>query len=302
MPELVILAAGIGSRYGGLKQIDPVGPHNQIILDYSIYDAVEAGFSRIVFVIRREIETSFKSFIGSRYDGHIPCAYTYQELDTLPQGTSLPPGRKKPWGTGHALWVCEGMVDQPFAVINADDYYGRAAYREMHRFLLEGGGKTSTCHYGMVGFQLENTLSEHGSVSRGICVVDPDGRLVSVTERPEIERSDHGIQYKDGSGRWQPLTGREIVSMNFWGFTPGIFAQLGDRFSAFLAENIDSPATEFYLPGAVDDLIDNGQASVSVMTSLDRWTGVTNPGDKPQVSRHLAELTQEGIYPEKLWG
>lgn len=301
MPELVILAAGIGSRYGGLKQIDPIGPHNQTILDYSIYDAILAGFDRVVFVIRKEIDTAFRDFVGSRYEAHIPCTYTYQELDHLPSGFSATSKREKPWGTGHALWVCESVVDEPFAVINADDFYGRNAYEEMSQFFSQGEISTSEPHYGMVSFALSNTLSDHGSVSRGICTIGPEGILVSITERTKIERSDSQIRYLDEGNTWHPLTGEEPVSMNFWGFTPGIFSHLDDRFRAFLEKQQDDLKAEFFLPVAVDHLIHTDHARVTVLSSRDRWTGVTNPGDRPQVAHHLETLTQQGVYPERLW-
>lgn len=301
MPELVILAAGIGSRYGGLKQIDPVGPHSQTILDYSIYDAIQAGFERVVFVIRKEIEAAFRNFVGSRYEKHIPCTYTYQELDHLPSGFEVPPNREKPWGTGHALCVCESVVNQPFAVINADDFYGRSAYLGIHRFLTNTDLASSVPHYGMVSFALNNTLSDHGSVSRGICVIDAENRLVSITERTRIEKDNHQIRYLDEKNDWHPLTGQEPVSMNFWGFTPRIFSHLNDRFALFLEKQQDDPKAEFFLPGAIDYLINADQACVTVLSTQDKWTGVTNPGDKPRVSRHLEKLTQQGIYPEKLW-
>lgn len=303
MPELVILAAGIGSRYGGLKQIDPVGPNNQILLDYSIYDAVRSGFERVVFVIRREIESDFNDLVANRYQKQIPCSTVFQELDQLPDGIAPPGTRAKPWGTGHALWVCKAAVKQPFAVINADDYYGPSAYEQIYQFLVRQDTSSAKSHYGMVGFRLANTLSDHGSVSRGICVVDPDGYLISVTERTKIEKAEQQIRYQDESDPdgWHDLNGQEIVSMNFWGFTPDIFQHLGTQFSVFLEKNLNELKAEFYLPGAVDYLVSRGRASVSVLTSQDKWTGITNPDDKTQVTRFLKELTRKGVYPEALW-
>jgi UTP-glucose-1-phosphate uridylyltransferase len=301
MPELVILAAGMGSRYGGLKQIDPVGPNSQAILDYAIYDAIQAGFERVVFVIRRNIEADFKGFFGSRYEAHIPCAYAFQELDDLPAGFSVPPNREKPWGTGHAVWVCESIVQKPFAVINADDFYGRAAYMEMHRFLKQIDDASSG-RYAMVSFVLENTISDYGSVSRGVCMVDNESRLVSVTERTTVERDSGRIRYLDEDGNWRFLTGKEPVSMNFWGFSPSVFPHLKERFSVFLEANRASPKAEYFLPLPIDHLIRTGQATITVLTSHDRWTGITNPGDKPHVVDYLKSLTQQGVYPEKLWG
>jgi len=301
MPELVILAAGMGSRYGGLKQIDPVGPHDEILLDYSVYDAVQAGFSRVVFVIRREIETAFRNSVGNRYERHIPCEYVHQELHHLPPGIAVPPDRKKPWGTGHALWVCEATVNGPFAVINADDLYGRNAYQQISDFLAREDAAMSGADYGMVGFALENTLSEHGSVSRGICVLDGEGYLKSITERTEIKRDGNRIRYLDETGTWRALAGKELTSMNFWGFTPRIFPHLREQFLAFLMAGADDPRSEFYLPEAVGHLLDAGKVLVSVLPSRDKWTGVTNPGDKLPVRRHLEELTKQGVYPDKLW-
>ena len=301
MPELVILAAGMGSRYGGLKQIDPVGPHDQTLLDYSIYDALKAGFNRVLFVIRRDIETDFKRFFGSRYEAHVPCTYVNQELDHLPRGFGTPPNRKKPWGTAHALWACESVIEGPFAVINADDFYGGTAYRQMHAFLERSASPQSDTGYAMVSFVLENTISDHGSVSRGICTVDSQEHLVSITERTRIERSGNRIRYMDEGNDWHPLTGKEPTSMNFWGLTPSIFSHLDRRLAAFLCGHQDDPKSEFYLPVVIDHLIHTGQANVTVLASHDRWTGITNPGDKAQVVDHLASLTQQGSYPESLW-
>ncbi|OEU77439.1 MAG: nucleotidyltransferase [Desulfobacterales bacterium C00003060] len=301
MPTLVIMAAGIGSRYGGLKQIDPVGPHQQIILDYSVYDALQAGFGKVVFVIRKEIEAVLKEFIGGRYEKDVPCEYAYQELDALPPGYSIPANREKPWGTGHAVLVCESVVDEPFCVINADDFYGRTAYREMVRFLSNADTITNIPNYAMVGFSLPNTLSYHGSVSRGICRIGPDGHLVSVTERTNIEKTPEGIQYQDEHGVPYPLTADEAVSLNFWGFTPSLFSHLHGMFRGFLEEEIDDPKAEFLLPSAIDHLISTKQTVVTVLTSSDRWIGVTYQDDKADVSSHLDELVQAGVYPEKLW-
>ncbi|MBW2622709.1 MAG: nucleotidyltransferase [Deltaproteobacteria bacterium] len=303
MPALIILAAGIGSRYGGLKQIDPVGPHRQIILDYSIYDAVHAGFDKIVFVIRKEIEVEFKQIIGSRYEGRLPCeyVYVYQELDSLPPGFSAPAERKKPWGTGHAVLVSRSAADRPFVVINADDFYGRSAYEEMARFLAGDNAESDIPHYAMVGYRLKDTLSESGPVARGVCWIGPDRNLISVTERTKIEKTSEGIQYQDEDETWHPLTGEEIVSMSIWAFTPAFFGQIEGLLQDFLKKNLNNPTAEFFLPGAVDHLIQNRGATVTVLESRDQWVGVTNPDDKPQVTAHLKNLVKTGIYPEKLW-
>jgi len=303
VPALIILAAGIGSRYGGLKQIDPIGPHQQIILDYSIYDAVHAGFDKIVFVIRKEIEAEFKHIIGSRYEGRLPCeyVYVYQELNSLPPGFIAPAERNKPWGTGHAVLVARSAADRPFVVINADDFYGRSAYEEMAGFLARGSAESEIPSYAMVGYRLKETLSESGSVARGICRLGPGRSLISVTERTRIEKNSEGIRYMDDDGIWHPLTGEETVSMSIWAFTPAFFGQIDGLFHDFLIKNLNSPKAEFYLPGAVDHLIQNNEAKVTVLESRDQWVGVTNPNDKPLVTAHLHHLVKAGTYPEKLW-
>jgi dTDP-glucose pyrophosphorylase len=299
-PTLVILAAGMGSRYGGLKQLDPVGPNGAIIMDYSIYDALQAGFGKVVFVIRRDIEAQFKELIGSRFESRIPCEYVYQELDALPEGFSRPADRQKPWGTGHALLVCEKAVRDPFCVINADDFYGRMAYQKIAAYL--GGLAADASSYAMVGFPVINTLSSNGSVARGICETDADGHLISVTERTHIESTAEGIRFLDENQAWQNLGGQEIASLNFWGFTPGFFSHLKSQFGDFLQERISEPKAEFFLPSVVDRLIREGQAQVSVLSSQDRWVGVTYADDKPDVMAYIRGLVDQGLYPENLWG
>ena len=301
MPALIILAAGMGSRYGGLKQIDPVGPHRQIILDYSIYDAVNAGFDKIVFVIRKEIETEFKEFVGSRYEGRVRCEYVFQELDSLPSGFRAPAQRKKPWGTGHAVLVARPKVDHPFVVINADDFYGRSAYEEMARFLTRENVESKIPNYAMVGYSLKDTLSESGSVSRGICRIGSDQSLLSVTERTKIEKTPAGIRYQDETERWRSLTGEETVSMSIWAFTTEFFGQIEELFQDFLEHKLNDPKVELFLPGVVDSLIRSKKAVVTVLESRDRWVGVTNPEDKQLVTEHLNQLVKAGVYPEKLW-
>lgn len=301
MPALIILAAGIGSRYGGLKQIDPVGPHRQIILDYSIYDAVNAGFDKIVFVIRKEIEVEFKEFVGNRYEGRVRCEYVFQELDSLPSGFRAPAQRKKPWGTGHAVLVARPAVDKPFVVINADDFYGRSAYEEMARFLARENVESKIPNYAMVGYRLKDTLSESGSVSRGVCRIGSDQNLLSVTERIKIEKTPVGIRYQDETERWRLLTGEETVSMSIWAFTTEFFGQLEGLFQDFLEHKLNDPKAELFLPVAVDSLIRSKKAVVTVLESRDRWVGVTNPADKPLVTAHLNKLVKAGVYPGKLW-
>jgi len=301
MPTLVILAAGMGSRYGGLKQIDPVGPHQEILLDYSIYDAVQAGFSQVVFVIRKEIDILFRQFIGNRYEKQIPCVYVYQELDSLPAGFEVPADRIKPWGTAHAVWACKSVVSEPFAVINADDYYGKTAYQMLFRLLSGLKNSSSVVHCATVGFTLKNTLSPYGGVSRAICAIDKNHYLVSVTEQMKIINTDSGIQYQDEKGMWHPLTGYETVSMNFWGFTHRIFTYLKEMFEMYLKTNMSDPKAEFLLPNVIDRLIQQKKAVVSVELSPDRWVGITYPQDKSLVSDHLKALTDASYYPEKLW-
>ncbi len=298
---LVILAAGVGSRYGGLKQLDAVGPHNQSILDYSVYDALQAGFDRIVFVIRKEIEGPCREFILERYQSRIPCELVFQELDALPEGFAVPAGRTKPWGTGHAVLVCSDVVDDPFCVINADDFYGRTAYTEMARFLTNVDAGAPELPFAMVAFSLANTLSEHGSVSRGACEVDSRKNLVSVTECTGIQRAPQGLAHETPGEETRRLADNDPVSLNFWGFTPGIFSHLERQFGVFLQTAGPDPKVEFYLPGAVDQLIQEQKAVVSVLESAQRWVGVTYQADKALVMAHIQDLTDRGDYPEKLW-
>jgi len=290
-PALLVLAAGMGSRYGGLKQIDPVGPSGETILDYSVFDALRAGFGRVVFVIRRDFEGMFKEKIGAKYSGRIAVDYVFQSLDALPPGFDLPSGREKPWGTGHATWCARDALREPFAVINADDFYGTDSFRQLAAFLGKADGSSAA----MVGFKLANTLSENGAVSRGVCDVAADGSLRGVTEQTGI------LPAEVGAGR--KFAGETIVSMNCWGFTPDIFLRLDERFQAFLAKAlVEAPAkAEFYLPGAISDLIAHSEASVQVLPTASNWFGVTYREDKPRVVAALAGLIDSGAYPQKLW-
>ena len=307
-PTLVILAAGIGRRYGGLKQIDPIGPSGEIVIDYSIYDALQAGFGKLVFVIRRDLEAAFRERIGRRYEARVPCAYAFQELDALPAPYRPPPGRQKPWGTGHALAVCQGLVDGPFVVINADDFYGRESFQVVADFLrappapagAAAGASAAPESFAMVGFRLANTLSEHGDVCRGICDVGPGGWLRGVRELTAISRRDGRIGYPDAAGVWQPLRADDIVSMNIWGFTPGIFPLLQAELAAFLARHGGEEKAEFYLPAAVDQMVRRGQARVQVLPTDAQWFGVTYPGDKPLVAAGITALVRQGRYPNPL--
>ena len=284
-PALVVLAAGMGSRYGGLKQLDPVGPRGEIILDYSVRDAIAAGFGKVVFVIRRDMAELFRETVGSRYEGTVGVAYAFQELEPLPGGRVSPPGRIKPWGTGHAVLSAASVVREPFAVINADDYYGPAGFTNLAEFLAEA----VPGHYAMVGYRLERTLSENGTVSRGICRQGEGGTLLDITERTSIGRDQSGQILAEGNPPVR-LTGEEPVSMNFWGFTPDLFGSLGILFEEFLEEHGTDPKAEFYLPAAVSSLIASAEATVTLMGTPDSWYGLTYPGDKPAVMAALASV------------
>ncbi len=295
-PSLLVLAAGMGSRYGGLKQIDPVGPGGETIMDYSVYDALRAGFGKIVFVIRRDLEQPFKETIGSRFERRIPVEYVFQEFENLPPGFTAPPTRKKPWGTGHAILTAADAIREPFAAINADDFYGQKSFELLAQHLQSG-----TSDYAMVGFILKNTLSEFGSVARGLCRTDPSGILEQVTELTKIEKDNDAARYADATGKVHPLTGDETVSMNMWGFTPALFPQLRDEMSAFLRKNLNDEKAEFYIPVAVNDLVAARKARVCVLRTPDSWFGVTYREDRPRVVESVRELVKAGRYPEKLW-
>jgi dTDP-glucose pyrophosphorylase len=298
-PTLVILAAGMGSRYGSLKQVDPVGPSGETILEYSVYDAIRAGFGKVVFVIRRDIEKDFKEIFIDKLKMHIEIDYVFQELDMVPEGINVPADRVKPWGTGHAVMVAAKAIKEPFAVINADDYYGSDAYKKLATY-LSGLDNNSTA-FSMVGFDLDNTLSEHGLVSRGVCEVNNNGDLISVTERTKIGRDAKGVAYKDANDQSVYISEKSIVSMNFWGFTPLFFKQLEKHFREFIRDNATNIKAELYLPFVVDELIQQKQATVKVLRSNDKWFGVTYKEDKPLVVAKVKELVESGVYPAKLW-
>ena len=293
---LLILAAGMGSRYGGLKQIDPVGPHGETIMDYSIYDALRAGFDRLVFVIRRDIERPFKETVGCRFEHRLAVDYVFQELNRLPQGFTAPPTRQKPWGTGHAILVAAEAVREPFAVINADDFYGAESFR-----VLAGHLGSNSSDLAMVGFVLRNTLSDFGSVARGVCQLKPDGFLEKVTELTKIERDGLAAKFTDASGQVHPLTGDEVVSMNMWGFTPQLFESLEREFAAFLLQRGQDPGAEFYIPSVVNNLLGAGQARLKVLRTPDAWLGITYRDDRPAVVAGVRRLIERGQYPERLW-
>lgn len=297
-PTLVIMAAGMGSRYGGLKQIDPMGPNGETLIEYSVYDAIRAGFGKVVFIIRKDFSDAFKESIGTKFSGKIDVGYAYQELANLPQGFSVPEGRTKPWGTGQAILSCKGVVTTPFAVQNADDYYGTAAYQVISKVLKNlSADNTDSC---MVGFELQNTLSLNGSVSRGICQVQ-DGYLASVVERLKIVRAENGQVQDSGSGEIIRMNGDEICSMNFWGFTPKLFDVLEARFVDFLKEQGEEMKSEWLIPSIVDAMINAGETRVQVLSSPDAWFGVTYPNDKPTVVASLQAMHDAGKYPSKLW-
>ena len=302
-PVLVVLAAGLGSRYGGLKQMDSVGGHGQSIIDYSIYDARRAGFETVVFVIKHEMESDFRQAVGDRISRGIEVRYAFQELSDLPAGYALPPERKKPWGTTHAVLAARELVHGPFAVINADDYYGPEAFQAIFDYLSSHAGQPDA--YAMVGYRLGNTVTENGSVARGICSVSPDGYLEKVVERTCIEKDGADARFTvDGGQSWEHLPGDTLVSMNFWGFQRSFLDEAQARFPYFLdrilAENPEKG--EFFLPLLVSDMLDRGLARVRLLSSGDKWFGVTYREDKPSVVQALREKTEQGLYPENLWG
>ena len=301
-PVLVIMAAGMGSRYGGLKQLDPVGDHGQVILDYSIYDARRAGFETVVFVIKEEFEEEFKARVGRRLERHMDVRYVFQHMDDLPEGYAVPEGRVKPWGTAQAALAARHVVDGPFAIINADDYYGRSAFQTIYDHLLNEHNRRG--RYAMVGYRLRNTVTEHGSVARGVCSVDQDGTLLDIHERTVIEKDGDNARYTEDGGRtWIQLSGDTLVSMNLWGFDRSFLDEAEARFPAFLDKTLEENPLkgEYFLPSVVDRLIVEGRAQVRVLPSEDKWYGVTYPEDKPAVTAAIAAMTRAGLYPDELW-
>lgn len=301
-PTLFLLAAGMGSRYGGLKQLDGLGPNGETIMDYSIYDAIKAGFGKLVFVIRKDFEQDFREKILSKYENHIPCELVFQALDSLPEGFSCPEGRTKPWGTNHAVMMGEKAINEPFAVINCDDFYGRNSFMTMGKFLSElpEGSKNT---YSMVGFRCGNTLSESGTVSRGICSTNDQALLQTVVERTKIQRMDGVIKYLDENDQWVAIEDNTPVSMNFWGFTPDYFAYSNDFFKTFLSDpkNMENLKSEFFIPLMVDKLINDGTATVKVLDTTSKWFGVTYPEDRPDTVAKIQALIDAGEYPAKLF-
>ena len=300
---LVVMAAGLGSRFGGgIKQLEPVGPNGEIIMDYSIHDALEAGFNKVVFIIRKDLEQDFKRIIGNRIEQVVEVAYAYQELQDLPEGYQVPEGRKKPWGTGHAVLSVRGIVKEPFVVINADDYYGKEAFRNIHQYMAETmdteSGVYDMC---MAGLILSNTLSENGAVTRGICRLGEDGLLKQVTETYDIEQKEHGIAAKDEKGNPVSVHADQYVSMNMWGAPPAFLEELKKGFPAFLDSQAGNLKAEYLLPGVIDELIQAGKARVQVLKTNDRWFGVTYQEDKALVVAAIRSLVEQGVYKDNLY-
>ncbi|MCI8317803.1 MAG: nucleotidyltransferase [Lachnospiraceae bacterium] len=301
---LVIMAAGIGSRFGGgVKQLTSFGPSGEIIMDYSIYDALEAGFNKVVFVIRKNMFEDFKQIIGERIAKQVPVEYAFQELEDIPEGFLVPPERKKPWGTGQAILACKGIVKEPFAVINADDYYGKDAFRKVHDYLVNAGeAQQGVYQFCMAGFVLENTLSEHGGVTRGLCRIGENGELSAIRETKNIIKTESGAAVSLPDGTQQSLDAKSLVSMNFWGFTPDFIDELEQGFAKFLSELGDCTLTgEYLLPTIVDGLIQEKRVKLTVLPSRDKWFGVTFREDVPYVKQAFLDLVQDGVYPEKLF-
>jgi len=301
-PTLVLLAAGMGSRYGGLKQLDGLGPNGETIMDYSIYDAIKAGFGKIVFVIRKDFEQEFREKVLSKYEGHIPAEVCYQSLDALPEGFTVPEGREKPWGTNHAVMMAKDLIHEPFCVINCDDFYNRDSFMVIGKFLADLPDN-STNTYAMVGFRVGNTLSENGTVARGVCSKDENDLLTTVVERTEIMRVNGKVSYKDENGEWVAIEDNTPVSMNMWGFTPDYFAHSDAYFKQFLSDpkNQANPKAEFFIPLMVNELVNNGTSTVKVLDTTSKWFGVTYSADRQATVDRIQALVNEGVYPSKLF-
>ncbi len=296
-PTLLVLAAGMGSRYGGLKQLDDVGPAGETIIDYAVYDAMQTGFGKVVFVIRESFETAFREQITTKFKDQIPVHFVHQEVNTPIEGIEDLPERTKPWGTAHAVLMAAPVIQEPFAVVNADDFYGRDSFQVMSNFLSE---KAATSHYCMVGFVLKNTLSKNGSVSRGVCSMDASNMLQDVVERTKIQRDEGQVVYVDQTTKY-PLSEEALVSMNLWGFHPSIFEHIRQQFIEFVAANREQPKAEFYIPLVVNQLLQTVEAQVSVLPTTEQWYGVTYKEDKASVQQSLAKLAEQGRYPNPIW-
>ena len=301
-PTLFLLAAGMGSRYGGLKQLDKLGPNGETIMDYSIYDAINAGFGKLVFVIRKDFEQDFRDIVLKKYESKIPCELVFQALDALPEGFTCPADRQKPWGTNHAVMMGKDVIKEPFAVLNCDDFYDRDAFQVMGKFLSELP-EGSTGKYAMVGFRVGNTLSESGTVSRGVCETNEHKLLTSVVERTKIQRFDGVVKYQDENGDWVAISDNTPVSMNFWGFTPDYFQHSVEYFKEFLSDpkNMENLKSEFFIPLMVDKLINDGTATCEVLDTTSQWFGVTYPEDRPEVVARFAKLGEDGVYPANMF-
>jgi len=302
-PTLLVLAAGMGSRYGGLKQLDGFGPNGETIMDYSVYDALRAGFGKVVFVIRRDFEAAFRAAVGEKYESRVPVEYVFQQLDDLPPGFTVPSGRTKPWGTAHAIWCARRAIAEPFVSINADDYYGKTAFKAVAAHLTgassAGGAAADYC---MVGYPVLQTLSDHAAVTRAICRVDGGGYLETLVECSKVERDGDRARYQDGAGKVHLLRGDEVVSMNFWGFTPLLFDHLERHLAKFLEVGAAAPGTsECLIPVVVDELLKEKTATVRVLPTSDAWFGVTHPEDKPTVTKTIHEMVTRGEYPSPIW-
>ena len=296
-PTLLILAAGMGSRYGGLKQLDGLGPNDEVIIEYSIYDAIRAGFGKVVFVIREDIEAAFRERFGGKFDDQIEIAYAFQAIDSPVEGIDEWPPREKPWGTAHAVLVAHEQINEPFAVINADDYYGISSFEAMAQFLKKD---CAPDRYGMIGYQLDKTLSDAGHVNRGVCEVDAEGFLTDVVERHKIQRTADGIVYEE-EGQQHSLSAKALVSMNFWGLHPNFFKAARQLFVEFVEANQDNPRAEFYIPLVINHQIQSGDIKLQVIPNAERWYGVTYQEDKPIVQQAFQQMTEEGKYPAGLW-
>jgi hypothetical protein len=301
-PALVVMAAGMGSRYGGLKQMEAIGPGGELIIDYSVYDALRAGFGKVVFVIRADLEGMFRERVGRRVERRCETTYVRQSLSDVPAGFEAPPSRQKPWGTGHAVLGCKNVIASPFGVINADDFYGPSSFRILHDFLMGSQDRSGISEYGMIGYQLENTLTEHGHVSRGVCVVDGDHDLVAIRESLRVEMVGDAVRSSQDGHSWITIPKGSMVSMNMWGFTPSIFGELEARFACFLKGNRGNlERAEFYLPMVVGELVAEKKARVRVLPTAEQWFGVTYRQDIPHVRSSVAALVAAGHYPSQLW-
>ena len=300
---LVILAAGMGSRYGGLKQIDPVGPDNSIIIDYSIFDALKNGFNKVVFIIKKENEQLFREVIGDKVSEHIKVEYVFQSTDKLPEGFTCPEERVKPWGTAHAVYCCKGVVNEPFMVINSDDFYGRGAFETVANWIERTDFSGDTYKFAMAGYYLKNTLTDNGTVSRGVCEVDANGQLIDVVERTKIKRVDGKISYTEDEENWTALPEDVLCSMNFWCFPASVIDEIEAYLIEFLKNEVPANPlkSEFFLPFLVRDLLKEGKCTVDVLETKDKWFGVTYKEDKPDVVKSVQALVDDGVYPEKLW-